>query len=642
MCGICGIAFGDSSRRVTEAQVGAMNSAIEHRGPDEHGIHLDGAVGLGHRRLSIVDLASGHQPMSNEDGAIWIVFNGEIYNHLELRGPLERNGHCYKTRSDTETIVHQYEELADQMPTQLRGMFAAAIWDSRDRSLFLCRDHTGIKPLYYAHLQDGTLVFASEIKAIFASGLIEPDVERDVIEEYLSTGHVSGERTLFRGVRKLEAGTSMRWRDGRCTIRRYWRVDDSQSLEETQDLASMGAEFWKRFMDSVTSQLMSDVPLGVFLSGGLDSSLLVSAMRQAGVPVIRSFSVGYHEKEASELPWARLVADHLGTEHHELTVDGGDFFRDLPSLTWHRDLPLTFSASIPLYHVSKLAREHVKVVLTGEGSDELFAGYGRYPRALANLRWAQRLDRSLPPAVRRLVASSANRGGAGYLGSRLARSFLAKAGTVEASCLEPFSEFSGTWTNLVLDPLVPRGHPFGNLDGLIDSALLERNPLEALLRYDQRTYMEELLMKQDTMSMATSIESRVPFLDHRLVEWSTRVRPDHKLRGTVGKALVRAAAATQLPRQVVAGPKRGFLVPLARWFRGVGLTSLQEYAPAPGDDVLSATGYQQLITEHVGGFDHTGRLWRLLALQVWRTDTIPRMRALAVAGSGHSTEPVSV
>jgi asparagine synthase (glutamine-hydrolysing) len=644
MCGICGIAFGDPSRHVAEGQLESMAHVIAHRGPDEAGLRVDGAVGLGHRRLSIVDLASGQQPMSNSDGSTWIVFNGEIYNHTDLRAPLEQRGHRYRTRSDTETIIHAYAEYGVDMPANLRGMFAFALWDTRTQTLFLARDHTGIKPLYFAHLQDGTLVFGSEIKAIFASGLIEPEIDAGVVEEYLSTGHVSGERTLYRGIQKVLPGTSLSWHRGLLERRQFWRVREVGEPDVTQKEGSaeeFAADFWERFMNSVQSQLMSDVPLGVFLSGGLDSSLLVAAMREAGVPTIRSFSVGYHESEASELPWARLVAQRLGTIHHEVLVDGADFFRDLPQLTWHRDLPLTFSASIPLYHVSRLAREHVKVVLTGEGSDELFAGYGRYPRALANLTWARRLDRTLPGPVRAQLARQARRGGSGYVGSRLARSFLAKAGTVEASCLEPFAEFSGTWTTAALQRDVPRGQPFGDLSTLIDSDVLDTNPLEALLRYDQRTYMEELLMKQDTMSMAASIESRVPFLDHLLVEWSARVPAARKLRGALGKVLVRDAGVSTLPTEVVEGPKRGFLVPLARWLRGEGLHSLREHMPETDDAILSRDGYQRLVDEHTSGLDHTGRLWRLLALQIWRNDTIPRMAQLAQQARDTYLQPVA-
>jgi asparagine synthase (glutamine-hydrolysing) len=607
-----------------------MTDVIAHRGPDAEGHFVQESVGLGHRRLSIVDLAAGGQPMTNRAGSTWLVFNGEIYNHAALRPALESAGCVYKTRSDTETIVHAYDTYGESMPSQLRGMFAFAIWDGRRRELLLARDHTGIKPLYFALLADGTLVFGSEIKSIFASGLLSPEIEPAAIEEYLTTGHVSGERTLFKGVSKLLPGTTLRWSDGVVVRRRFWNTDALNTTTGDSATASDAAGgFWNRFMESVTSQLMADVPLGVFLSGGLDSSLLVAAMREAGVSKIRSFSVGYRESEASELPWARLVSGALGTEHHEVLVDGADFFRDLPDLTWHRDLPLTFSASIPLYHVSRLAREHVKVVLTGEGSDELFAGYGRYPRALANLRWAKRLDTWLPAPLRAGVAALARRGGSGYVGSRMARSFLAKVGTFEASCLEPFAEFSGAETSGILHADVPRGTPFGAIDALVEPRLLETNPLEALLRYDQRTYMEELLMKQDTMSMAASIESRVPFLDHLLVEWSMSVPASEKLRGATGKALVRHASTRRLPSEVVQGPKRGFLVPLSRWLRGVGRDALAANAPTSDDPVLTAAGYARLVDEHMGGADHTGRLWRLLALQTWRNDTLPRMAALA-------------
>jgi asparagine synthase (glutamine-hydrolysing) len=622
--------------------VKAMADTIAHRGPDDEGFWSDGPVALGHRRLSIVDLAGGHQPMPNEDQSVWIAFNGEIYNHRELRPSLEAAGHRYATRSDTETIVHLHEQHGVRAPAMLRGMFAYAIWERQSRTLTLARDHTGIKPLYYALSADGSIAFGSEIKAVAASGLVDLSINETVIEEFFATGHVAGERTLLAQVRKLPAGHTLVWRDGTCRIERFWQVGNTPAEDhgETQSLTSpakAAPHFWRRFVDSVQSQLMSDVPLGVFLSGGLDSSLIVAAMRDAGLSQIKSFSVGYSEAHASELPWARLVAKRLGTEHHEVLVSGQQFFDDFETLTWHRDLPLTFSASTPLYHVSRLARQSVTVVLTGEGSDELFAGYGRYPRAITNRRWAQRLDRWMPGGVRRGLAVAARSAGNGYIGDRLARSFVGRSGSVAESCLEPFADWHGDLRRALLTSGVPRGAPWGALDALLDPQMMAERPLEALLQYDQRTYLEELLMKQDTMSMATSLESRVPFLDHRLVEWAAALPATAKLSAGTGKALVREAAREILPTEVVDGRKRGFLVPLGEWLRTVGKASLQEWV-RPGDgSVFNAGVLQTILREHSQGVDHTARVWRVLAFECWRLTTLPRLQQLTAAAQRKAT-----
>lgn len=630
MCGICGIAHAERGQPVITEQLLYMRDLLVHRGPDDAGYLAEGNIGIAHRRLSIVDLGSGHQPMSNEDGNLWIAFNGEIYNHLELRAPLERKGHVYKSKSDTETIIHLIEEDGPAACARLRGIFAFALWNRREQSLLLARDHTGIKPLYYAHTADGTLVFASEIKSIFASGTVRPEINTDVVHEHLVNGYVSGEATLFKGVMKLLPGTTLRWKDGSVEKASFWGVGSYTSTDTSTppaDVSAAANAFWSRFVTTVQSQLMSDVPLGVFLSGGLDSSMIVAAMREVGVQDIHSFSVGYNEQDASELPWARLVASRLNTTHHEVVIGGSEFFTSLPLLSYHRDLPLSFSASIPLYYVSKLASERVKVVLTGEGSDELFAGYGRYLRALINLNWAGKLDRALPATVRELGMKAAKGLGTagGYLGSRIGRSFLANSAGFESSYLQPFSAFPQDLARGFLAPGVPTNSPFGDLNRLLDTDLFRRNPLEAMLRYDQQTYLEELLMKQDTMSMATSLESRVPFLDYLLVEWASTLPASVKLHNRAGKALVRNAAKGRLPDEVISGQKRGFTVPLAAWMRGAGANTLRQYLPSVSDALISRDAMERTIREHNAGHDCAAMLWRLLTFQLWREDTIPRM-----------------
>jgi len=621
MCGICGIVLSDPNARVNPRVIERMSDAIAHRGPDDDGQYVNGNVGLGFRRLSIIDLSGGHQPMANEDETVWIAYNGEIFNHAEHRGPLEARGHQFRTRSDTEAIVHLYEEYGSACPRKLRGMFGFAIWDEKRRSLLLARDRSGIKPMFYATTPGGDLVFGSEIKAILASGMVTPEVDDAAVAEYFALGTVSGRRTLIRGVKKLEPGHTLTWKDGRVSIERYWSLPAYEpGRVVVRDLAEAADEFWRRFVEAVDITLMSDVPLGVFLSGGLDSSLIVAAMRERGVSELRTFSVGFAEAEASELPFARIVAKTFETEHHEVACTADDFFNALPRLTRHRDHPLTFSASIPLFFVSELAVSSVKVVLTGEGSDELFAGYGRYPRALLNLRAGGALDAVLPNAARGSLARAIRRLGDDYVGSRLKRSFLARASSFEESYLEPFADFDAAHRALVLNGHA--GGAYSELGPLIDRKLLAVNPLEAMLRFDQVTYMEELLAKQDQMSMAASLESRVPFLDHHLIEWAAQLPPDVKLRGGSGKALVRLAAERVLPRSITHAKKRGFLVPLTRWLRDRGQDIFGEYMPESNDSLISSAYVRRLLDEHRGGRDHTARLWRVLAFQVWRRELV--------------------
>ena len=640
MCGICGIAYVNGPEREAPERVAAMTRTIAHRGPDASATVIRGKVALGHSRLSIIDLAHGHQPMTNEDGTIWIVYNGEIYNHADFRSELVAKGHTYRTRCDTEAIIHLYEEHGEHCVERLHGMFAFALWDERHQKLILARDRTGIKPLYYAESQRGDLVFGSEIKALFASGRFLPSLNEEVVIEYFATGHVSGRETLLSGIRKLEPGSVLTWEPNRLPrTRRYWRPGDTVPGADIspppKNLAEAKNAFWNQFSGAVANQLMSDVPLGVFLSGGLDSTLIAVAALEAGKSDLQSFSVGYKEA-ASELPFARSAAKALGLRHHEVIVDGGEFFDEFPRLTNFQDLPLTFSASIPLYFVARLAREHVKVVLTGEGSDELFAGYGRYPRALWNFRMACALDSTLPVSIRKLCGDLVQKA-EGQLGSRLSRSFLARSGTFEETYLEAFSLFNADQRRA----LVARHStalPYGDLPTLLDAELASGNPLEALLRYDQMTYLQELLLKQDSMSMATSLESRVPFLHDPLVAWAANLPARLKLSGLTGKYVVRQAAKERLPADLANSPKRGFLIPLSDWLKGVGRDFLRAHLPSADDALLSNSYTQGIFDAHIEGrANNAARLWRLLAFQVWRQHTLASLRDL-----GQSTKLLAV
>ncbi|PYV93923.1 MAG: asparagine synthase (glutamine-hydrolyzing), partial [Acidobacteria bacterium] len=401
MCGIAGvIKFGDGAN-VAPDLVRGMCSSMVHRGPDDEGIYTQGRVGIGMRRLSIVDLATGHQPISNEDNTIWIVFNGEIYNHAELRPDLEARGHRYRTHSDTETIVHLYEEYGHDCVRHLRGMFAFAIWDSRKRHLFIARDRLGIKPLYYQH-DDQQFVFGSEIKVLLSSGM-RPHFRRTALPEYLAFGYLSGSETFFSGIEKLMPGHWLEIDEqGRLKIEQYWDLALSQpGLERSQ--ADYIAQYREMLEQAVSSHLMSDVPLGVFLSGGVDSSAVAALMTKIRRAPVETFSVGYTEQSYSELPYARQVATHLNSIHHEVLLSRQEFFDSLPQLIWHEDEPIAWPSSVSLFFVARLARERVTVVLTGEGSDETLAGYSRYGFTLRNAALNRIYSSVTPSLYRRLI-----------------------------------------------------------------------------------------------------------------------------------------------------------------------------------------------------------------------------------------------
>src|SRR6476660_6254556 len=442
MCGINGIAFSSRSRRrVDAAALKAMRDVITHRGPDDEGIFIDRNVGLGHRRLSIVDVASGHQPNTNEDGSLRITYNGEIYNHADFRAELEAKGHVYSTHCDTETILHLYEEHGSSCVDYLRGMFAFAIWDQRKQELFIARDRLGVKPLYYVHRDDGSLFFGSEIKALLEAGAVRPEINYAVLSDYLANHAPSGEETLFVGVKRLLPGHVMTWRDGEVSIRRYWDVDFSKHTDERDDRTYI-KQWSELFRESVRLRLMADVPLGMFLSGGIDSSAIAAVMSGMVSAPVKTFSVAFAEREANELEYARLVAEAYKTNHHEIVVSPEQFFEALPRLVWHEDEPLAHPSSVALYFVSQLASQHVKVVLTGEGSDELLAGYGRYRRTLWNLSLGRRYNKLTPSFARDAVRSQIEHTlPAGRFRQKLMRTFLVLSPELESIYFDNFAVF---------------------------------------------------------------------------------------------------------------------------------------------------------------------------------------------------------
>jgi asparagine synthase (glutamine-hydrolysing) len=626
MCGICGIAVPKQlNRRVSESLLVAMRDSLAHRGPDDAGLYLGAGVGLGHRRLSIVDLDAGHQPMANEDCRIWIVFNGEIYNHRDLRPELEDCGHRYRTASDTETIVHLYEELGARAVEFLSGMFAFAIWDSARRELLLARDRLGIKPLYYALDGDGALYFASEIKALVEARAVAPEINYSALPDYLANHAPSGEETLFRGVKRLLPGHTLTWRDGRVEIRKYWDLSFAPNAHPA--LSDRGAiEQWTElFREAVRSHLMADVPLGVFLSGGIDSSAIAAVMSGMGRGPVKTFSVGFAEREANELEYARMVARAFNTDHHEVIVGPDDFFAVLPRLIWHEDEPLGHLASAPLYFVSELAARHVKVVLTGEGSDELMAGYYRYWKTIYNLSLGARYHRWMPETLRRAARNGIDRLPDGSsLRRRLSQTFLARTPDIESLYLENFSVFSRAQQLRMLtpeardragelDPYAAPRHYFNQSDAT--------TTLNRLLYADSKTYLHELLMKQDQMSMAASLESRVPFLDHRLVEFTARLPERMKLRRLTTKYILRRSMKGVLPEPILTRRKMGFPVPVGAWFRGAYRSVIDDYALSARSlerGVFDPAFVRNLVAEHQSGArDHSQRLWSLVNFEMW-------------------------
>ncbi|MBZ5548223.1 MAG: asparagine synthase (glutamine-hydrolyzing) [Acidobacteriia bacterium] len=578
MCGIAGIFEFGRDTRASATALREMCRVMTHRGPDDEGLYTDGCLGIGMRRLSIVDLATGHQPISNEDGTLWIVFNGEIYNHLALREQLIARGHSYSTHSDTETVIHLFEEYGADCVQHLRGMFAFAIWNRNTKTLFIARDRLGIKPLYYK-LTPERLLFGSEVKVVLAHGGIRPEFNRATLPEFLAFGYLSGEKTFYSGIGKLLPGHTMTiGPDGKPEIRQYWDLDASKP-HESRDENYYVRSYRELLEGAVQSHLMSDVPLGVFLSGGLDSSAVAALMAKIRREPIETFSVGYPEQSYSELPYARTVADHLKSLHHEVLISEQDFFGSLPRLIWHEDEPIAWPSSVALYFVAKLARERVTVVLTGEGSDETLAGYTRL--ALDGESWSDFYFDNFFSAFGKAEQS-------GLLTADFARQFAPE--TAYREVLRYWEQSSG--------PLLQR-----------------------LLYTDIKTYLVELLMKQDNMSMAASIESRVPFLDHVLVEFASRIPREVQLRGLAGKQILKKAMEDLLPHSIIYRPKLGFPTPWSGWLAGSRLEAIEAMLLEPRSlnrGYFRREAIQKLFHEHrTKHRDNYDRIWRLLNLEWW-------------------------
>jgi asparagine synthase (glutamine-hydrolysing) len=613
MCGIAGFVDTDRSARADLHLVHQMCDVIRHRGPDDEGIHVEPGVGLGMRRLSIIDLAGGHQPIANERETVWVVFNGEIYNYRELRAELEACGHVFSTSSDTETIVHAYEQWGEAVFARLRGMFGIALWDRETRTLLLGRDRAGQKPLHYAE-RGGRLYFGSEIKSLLAARAIEPRLDLAALDHFLTFLYTPRDASIFAGVHKLPPGHYLRWRDGRVSVQRYWQIaaDEPFAGTEAEAVEALGAVL----QDAVRSHMISDVPLGAFLSGGVDSSAVVGMMARASTQPVKTFSIGFDEPEFDELEHARRVAEHFGTEHHEFVVRP-DGLTILDSLIAHFDEPFADSSAIPTWYVSEVARRHVTVVLSGDGGDELFGGYDRY---LPHPRVAQ-FDRLPLPGMRAAAALAWPLLPHGARGKNFLRHVAADPA---GRYLDSVSFFHADERRALYAPDVRAaaalaaertlGRHFDRFAALPHDS--------RMMRFDFETYLpEDVLTKVDRMSMAHSIESRVPLLDNRVIDFAASLPARFKIRDGRRKHVLKETLRQMLPDSILNRRKQGFGIPLGTWFRG-GLTGL--FSDVLESPRTAQRGYfdqafvQRLLREHLSGTrDHTLRLWQLLVFELW-------------------------
>jgi asparagine synthase (glutamine-hydrolysing) len=622
VCGIVGI-VGREENPVSHDLLSRMCEAIRHRGPDEDGFYLKETVGLAMRRLAIIDLRGGQQPMHNEDRTAWIVFNGEIYNYKELRAELERLGHEFYTDSDTEAIVHAYEAYGVDCPKHLRGMFAFAIWDERREELFLARDRVGKKPLLYAQV-NGEFIFGSEFSALLLHPGISREIEPQAIDYYLSFMCVPAPLTAYRAIRKLEPGHYLRLKrqTGEIETRRYWQPDFSKKIRVSEEEA--GERAIEILREAVRVRLMSEVPLGAFLSGGIDSSAVVALMSELSSTPVKTFSIGFEEQDFSELHHARRVAEHIGAEHHEFIVRP-DAMEVLPTLVEHYGEPYADSSAIPTYYVSRETRRHVTVALNGDGGDECFAGYERY----AAMQLAERYRR-LPERLRRTVVESAvewlpapeNRRNR----VRSLKRFLKAASLPKAerylrwvSVFDPIAkeelyseDFRRETTPLGAANLLEPWFVRANGAGIVDASLLA----------DTMTYLpNDLLVKVDIASMAVSLEARSPFLDHHVIEFAASLPENLKLRGLTTKYLLKRMLRRLLPAENLKRSKMGFGVPIGHWFRGemqpfLREVLLSEKALARG--LFRPEAVRRLVEEHTSGAqDYAHQLWTLLMLELW-------------------------
>jgi len=622
MCGIAGVADVRGVADEDRAAIEAMIATLRHRGPDDEGTQHFGQCVLGQTRLSIIDLSAGHQPLSNEDGTVWISYNGEVYNFKALREELEGKGHRFTTHTDTEVIVHLYEEMGPSCVERLRGMFALAIWDEPRRRLLLARDRVGIKPLYY-HFDGHRLIFGSEIKAILAAPNVPREIRPEALLDYLTLYYIPAPKSIYQGIEKLPAGHVLVFEDGRVRTREYWDLDFEGTSTATEE--ALGQQFWEHLGESVDMRLVSDVPLGAFLSGGVDSSSVVAAMAERSDRPVVTNSIGFAEQEFDELPHADRVAERFGTEHHRYVVQP-DAVDVVERLVWHYDEPFADHSAVPTYYVSKMARQNVTVALSGDGGDENMAGYRRY-RDLARER---RLRSIMPPALRRWAFGPLARLYPNpdwmpwFLRLRSKLGLLAIMDEDEAHYRSMAFE-QGTGPHRLLSGDMRRmlgGYDTREVFRYHSDRSTARDPLTRSLYVDIKTYLaDDILCKVDRASMAVSLEVRVPILDHVFMEFMASIPPHLKLRDGQGKYLFKQVARKRVGQDIVDRPKMGFSMPLAGWFRGPLREMLEDTvlsSTACVRDWLDADQVRRLWRRHLSkGRWLESQLWALLMLELW-------------------------
>jgi len=616
MCGIAGKVNFDPERPIDRERLAAMTTVLAHRGPDADGFYVGDGIGLGQRRLSIIDLSTGDQPMTNEDRTIWVVFNGEIYNFAEIRVELEAHGHRFRTHSDTEVIVHAYEQWGDAAVDRFRGMFAIALWDEPRRRLLLVRDRLGVKPLFYAATPYG-VTFGSEIKALLEDPDVPRDWSADALDAYLALSYVPSPYTIYRAVAKLPAAHLLVAEHGRVSVRPYWDLEfsgDGDASREEEYLARLD----ELVRESVRLRLVSDVPLGAFLSGGIDSTVVVAAMADTSADRVVTTSVGFDEQGFNELEWARTVARHLGVQQHEKIVHP-EIVDLLPKLAWHLDEPFGDSSAVPTYYVSQAAREHVTVALSGDGGDELWAGYARHRVERAEMRARQWLGPFSTIAGRI--------GGLLPLHLKGARSLahLALAPADACARKHAYGQFEADTRNALYSgdfaESVRESDPFDGFRRAY-AACASADPLDRALYVDVKTYLvDDIMTKVDRMSMAVSLESREPLLDHKLLEFAATVPTSLKVRDGRSKHLLRRLLERRLPKAIVDRPKHGFEAPVGEWLRGP-LVPMADALLTDGRlrdrGVFDDRVVGRMWREHRDGRrDHRHRLWNLVMLELW-------------------------
>ncbi|MBF0102303.1 MAG: asparagine synthase (glutamine-hydrolyzing) [Desulfobacterales bacterium] len=633
MCGICGILYTDQSRPASTELLQQMNHVLNHRGPDDSGIWINANIGLGHVRLSIIDLSMlGHQPMCNENSTIWITLNGEIYNFLELRDELIQKGHVFHSKTDTEVVIHLWEEEGEHCVERLRGMFAFAIWDDNRKILFLARDRLGKKPLFYAHLSD-RFIFGSEIKSILVDPEFKPEPDMFAIHHYLAYQSVPSPYCAFKGIHKLPPAHYLTFKNNQITTQRYWKLSYSNKiiLQNTTSITDLQAEIIDRLREAIRIRLMSDVPLGAFLSGGIDSATVVALMAGLIDKPVQTFSIGFSEKEYNELPYARLVAERYGTKHHEfiVTPDAKSIF---PELVWHYNEPFADSSAIPTYYVSKLARHYVTVVLTGDGGDENFAGYQRYQNQPSDVvrqrfgNWFAKLKKMISHRKGEFSIFTGRTRGLWPILSRLKD--MTPQRLLYYYRITHFHE--GYQAHLYTSELVEQLGGVYTVDLMLDKyrASDARNFLDATLDLDFNLYLPDTLMvKTDIASMAHSLEARMPLLDHLFIEFVATIPSELKLNNGMSKFILKKAVEQYLPHDVIYRKKMGFGVPVDHWFRN----ELKEMAY---DTLLSqratSRGYfhreyiENMLNRHQQGENYQYLIWNLLMLELWQQMFIDR------------------